>query len=281
MLLGVQVSIAKDISEAPQRAALLGCSTMQMFSRNPSRWRRSFIGSSEAEEFKQQHRKFKIKPLFIHLPYTLNLASPDERLYRDSIEACIEDILEAHSLGADYVVTHMGSHKQTSLEQGIQRFTAALNMILERTQDTRLDILLENTAGSGSWLGAQFWQHRAIIQGLKYKKCIGICFDTAHAFLAGYDLISAEGLEAFLDEIQKEVGLERLKLIHLNDAKDALGSRRDRHADIGKGKIGLQALARIINHPKLKDLPFILETPRKTDEDDIRNLETVRSLRQN
>jgi len=279
MLLGVQVSTEGKIYEALERAHQLGCNTMQIFSRNPQRWRDNFLDTKDIEEFKRREDKLKIKPLFIHIPYLINLASPNPRLYEASIEAYIEDLLEAHALKADYIVTHMGSHKKTSEEAGIKRLIDALNIIIEKTKNIRVGILLENTSGSGSWLGYTFSHQKKIIQGIKHKERIGLCFDTAHAYLAGYDIATKEGLQSTLEEIDKLVGLRLLKLIHLNDAKGLLGCRHDRHEHIGGGSIGLQGIKRIINHPKLRNIPFILETPKKTEQDDIMNLKVVIKLR--
>jgi deoxyribonuclease-4 len=279
MLLGVQVSTEGKIYEAFVRAHKLGCNTMQIFSRNPQRWRENFLSPKEIEEFNHRRDRCNIKPLFIHIPYLINLASPNPRLYEGSIEAYIEDILEAQTLKADYIVTHMGSHKETSEEAGIKRLIEALNRILEKTENTKVGILLENTAGSGSWLGYKFIHQREIIRGLNHKERVGLCFDTAHAYLAGYDIATKEGLESTLDEIEELVGIDYIKLIHLNDAKGKLGSRHDRHEYIGKGMIGLEGMKRIINHPRLRNLPFILETPKDNENADKINLRTVRNLR--
>jgi len=282
MLLGVHVSAQGKIYEALERAHKLGCNTMQIFARNPQRWRADFLEPQDIEEFKLKSQEFKIRPIFIHIPYLINLASPNPRLYDASIEAYIEDILEASVLGADYIVTHMGSHKETSEAAGIKRLIDALNTITERIKSIRnIGILLENTTGSGSWLGYKFIHQKEILQGLQQKKRFGLCFDTAHAYLAGYDISTKEGLAQTLDEIDKTVGLELIKLIHLNDARDKLGSRYDRHEHIGKGKIGIEGMRRIINHPRLKDIPFILETPKDSDIADTVNLETVRGLKKN
>jgi len=281
MLLGVQVSIEGKIYEALNRAGELGCNTMQIFSRNPQRWRDNFLEPEEIKEFNQRKEKFAIKPIFIHIPYLINLASPNPRLYKASIAAYIEDIQEAHTLKADYIVTHMGSHKETSEVAGIMRLARALNKILEKTINTRVGILLENTAGSGSWLGYKFSHQKKILQGLNQKERVGLCFDTAHAYLAGYDIATEEGLKKTLDEIDRLVGIDLIKLIHLNDAKDKLGSHRDKHEHIGRGSIGLEGIKRIINHPRLRNIPFILETPKKTVQDDLMNLNTVRRLRRN
>jgi len=279
MLLGVHVSSEGKIYDALTRAESLGCNIMQIFSRNPQRWRENFLERVDIEEFKRRKEKSRIKLFFIHIPYLINLASPNPKLYGFSIEAYIEDILEAHTLGADYIVTHMGSHKATTEEAGIKRLIDALNSITEKTKNTSVGILLENTAGSGSWLGYNFAHHKTIIQGLAQKERIGLCLDTAHAYLAGYDISTKDGLETLLGEIDEMVGLKMLKLVHLNDARDKLGSHHDRHEHIGQGKIGLAGMKRIINHPKLKNLPFILETPKNSVDADKTNLETVRILR--
>jgi len=280
MLLGMQVSTEGKIYHALQRAQELDCNTMQIFSRNPQRWREDFLDVGDLEEFLRLEDKFKIRPLFIHIPYLINLASPEPRLYKASIDAYIEDILEAQIIGADYIVTHMGSHKETSEDAGLKRLTEALNIIIDKTKSSEVGILLENTSGSGSWLGYKFMHQKKIIQGLKNKERVGLCLDTAHAYLAGYDISSKAGLEGMLDEIEDTVGIKLIKMVHLNDALGTLGSKHDRHDHIGKGSIGLEGMKRIINHPKLRNLPFILETPKKTAGDDTMNLKTVRKLRQ-
>jgi len=279
MLLGVHVSTEGKIFDAVERAHKLGCNTMQIFSRNPQRWREKNLAPQDIEEFKQRRAKFKIKPLFIHIPYLLNLASPNPRLYEVSIRAFIEDIQEAGMLEADFIVTHMGSHKDTSEEEGLNRLSEALNRILENTKNSSVSLLLENTAGSGSWLGYNFTHQQRIIQAIKDKERIGLCLDTAHAFLAGYNIATKAGLEEALSQIDKLAGIDLIKLIHLNDAAGKLNSHHDRHEHIGKGFIGLAGMKRIINHPKLRNKPFILETPKRTDRDDAMNLKTVRSLR--
>lgn len=279
MLLGIHVHKDGRIYEALDNAKALGCNTMQIFSRNPQRWREDYIVPEDIKEFKLRQEKYKIKPVFIHIPYLINLASPNPKLYQGSIEAYIEDILEAHTMGVDYIVTHMGSHKNTSENEGLKRLIAALNTILDKTKNTKVGILLENTAGSGSWLGYKFAHQKQIIEGLRHNQRVGLCLDTAHAYLAGYDISSDYGLSITLDEIDGLLGLDTIKLIHLNDAKGKLGSRHDRHDHIGKGGIGLEGMKRIINHPRLKNIPFILETPKDSEEADRKNLEIVRKLR--
>jgi len=279
MLLGVHISGQARLYENLDSARGLGCNTMQIFSRSPQRWREHYIDPGDIVEFSRRKKEYKISPVFIHVPYLINLASPQEGLYQASIEAYIEDILEAHLLEADYIVTHMGSHKETSEESGLKRLTEALDIIIDRTRDTKVGILLENTSGSGSWLGYKFVHQKAILGALKKKDRVGLCFDTAHAYAAGYDIATAEGLKKTLQEIDTLVGLESIKLVHLNDSQAGLNSRHDRHQDIGKGEIGIEGMRRIINHPALRSLPFILETPKKTEGQDKMNLDTVRKLR--
>jgi len=267
------------VYEAVERAHKLGCNTMQIFSRNPQQWRKDFLDPADAREFVRLRKDFRISPLFVHVSYLINLASPNKRLYEGSIEAYIEDILEANMLEADYIVTHMGSHKETSEEAGIERLIEALNRILDKTRNTRVGILLENTAGSGSWLGYKFEHQKQILGGIKHKERVGLCLDTAHAYVAGYDVSKKSGLEALLDEIDSLVGLKLVKLVHLNDTKAKLGSHHDIHFHIGKGNIGSGGMKFIVNHPRLRDCAFILETPKDTLTADKKNLAAVRKLR--
>jgi len=278
MRLGVHISGVNRLSQAFGVAAKLGCNTMQIFSRNPQRWRQSSLSAEEIAEFRSQQKKYKISPVFIHIPYLINLASPDIKLYKASIAAYIEDILEASALGADYIVTHMGSHKQTSEEEGLKRLIEALNTIIEKTQEAKVGILLENTAGSGSWLGYKFIHQKTVLEAIKQKERVALCLDTAHAYLAGYDLATKEGLKNTLEEIENLVGLDQIKLIHLNDARGTLGCHHDRHDHIGKGSIGKEGMKRIVTSPKLKKCAFILETPKDSETADKINLATVRKF---
>ncbi len=281
MILGVHVSGAGKIYQSLDIAKGLGCETMQIFSRSPQSWRKGAqLALEDIQQFKLRRKKFKINPVFIHISYLINLASPDHRLYNGSIQAYIEDIQEAERLGADFIVTHMGSHKETSEDAGIKRLIEALNRILEKTEGSKVGILLENTSGSGSWLGYRFYHQHKILKGLKDKlrPRVGLCLDTAHAYLAGYDLANKTGLDKMITEIQEMVGIQLVKLIHLNDAAGELGCHLDRHDHIGKGHIGLSGMKRIINHPKLKNIPMILETPKSTLTSDQENLALVRKL---
>jgi len=279
MILGAHVSAAGKIYQSLDIAHNLGCDTMQIFSRSPQAWRNgSQIAPEDIQEFILRRKKYKINPVFIHISYLINLASPDVRLYHGSIQAYLQDMQEAEKLGANYIVTHMGSHKETSEDAGIKRLIAALNIILEKTKGSKVGILLENTSGSGSWLGYRFYHQQKIIKGIQEKSRVGLCLDTAHAYLAGYNLATKEGLDRMVDEIEQMVGTKLIKLIHLNDAAGELGCHHDRHDHIGQGQIGLAGMKRIINYPKFKNIPMVLETPKSTQDSDQENLALVRKL---
>ncbi|MBD3264123.1 MAG: deoxyribonuclease IV [Candidatus Omnitrophica bacterium] len=276
--LGVHVSIAGSIHKSVGRAAGLGCTTMQIFLRNPRQWRKRKLNGEEIEIFRESMDREKIKPLVVHIPYISNLASNKRRFYKITIREFITDLKEADKLGAHFFVAHMGSFRGGTEILGLLRVANALNRILESTEKVKTSILIENTSGSGKWLGYNFSHFRFVLERLKQADRIGICLDTAHAWAAGYKIDTKSGVDNLLSDIDKKVGIKKLKIIHLNDTLIGLGKKVDRHADIGKGSIGKKGLGAIVNHPVLRNLPFILETPKTNEEDDIRNLNMVRSL---
>lgn len=279
--IGCHISIAGGVDNSVARAGKLGCNTMQIFSKNASTWREKILKKDEVESFKELLKNSNINPVFIHASYLINLASPSDDLYFKSINAFLEEMKRADLLLTEpYLITHPGAHTRAGEEYGIQRIIRALNIILDKSADLGLKtmILLEDTAGSGTHLGYTFYQLKRMMEGAKDRKRIGICFDTCHAFAAGYDLSHQEGIEQTLGEIDKYLGLEQLKAIHLNDSKFPLGSRKDRHMHIGKGYIGLEAFKMLVNHQYLKDLPFILETPKYDEKDDLNNINLVKTL---
>jgi deoxyribonuclease-4 len=279
--IGCHVSIAGGIDNSVVRAGELGCNTMQIFSKNASTWREKILKKDEVESFRGNLKNSNINPVFIHTSYLINLASPSDELYFKSINAFLEEMKRADLLLPDpYLIIHPGAHTGAGEEYGIQRIIRALNIILEKSADLNLKtmILLEDTAGSGTHLGYTFYQLKRMIEGAKDRKRIGICFDTCHAFAAGYDLSHREGIEQTLEELEKYIGLGKLKVAHLNDSKFPLGSRKDRHMHIGKGYIGLEGFKVLVNHKYLKDLPFVLETPKHDEKDDLKNINLVKSL---
>jgi deoxyribonuclease-4 len=275
--IGVHVSIAGSIWESLERAKALGCNTMQIFSRNPRGWNVAKLAAPDLKEFSLLKAKYDIRPVAIHIPYIINLATPDDVLYKKSIDAYIEDVKRADQLGAEYFVTHLGSHVGSGEDNGIKRFASALNEIMKKARPKTM-ILLENTAGSGNSIGSKFEHLKRIIDSLDDASRVGVCLDTAHTFEAGYDIRTKAGLDKTLKDFDKLVGLDRIKVVHFNDSLSPFGSHVDRHQHIGKGKIGLEALGRVINHPALKNAAFIMETPKESDKDDIRNLKIAKKL---
>ncbi|MDD5014460.1 MAG: deoxyribonuclease IV [Atribacterota bacterium] len=283
MKIGCHISISGGIDNAVKRAEKLGCSTMQIFSKNASTWREKMLKKDEVESFKENLKNSNINPVFIHTSYLINLASSSDELYFKSINAFLEEMKRADILLTEpYLITHPGAHTGAGEECGIQRIIRALNIILEKSVDLNLKtiILLEDTAGSGTHLGYTFGQLKKMMEGMKDRKRIGMCFDTCHAFAAGYDLSHQKGIEQTLEEIDKYLGLEQLKVVHLNDSKFPLGLRKDRHMHIGKGYIGLEGFRVLVNHKYLKDLPFILETPKYDEKDDLNNINLVKTLQE-
>jgi deoxyribonuclease-4 len=256
---------------------------MQIFSKNAATWQEKILDQEEVKRFKGnlKNSSMNINPVFIHTSYLINLASPSDELYLKSINSFMEEMKRADILlTKPYLITHPGAHIGAGEEYGIQRVIKALNIILEKSADLNLKtmILLENTAGSGTHLGYTLGQLKRMIEGAKDRKRIGICFDTCHAFAAGYDLSNREGVEKTIGNLDKNLGLERLKVIHTNDSKYPLGSQKDRHMHIGEGYIGLEGFKIIVNHKYLKSLPFILETPKFGPGDDMKNINLVKSL---
>lgn len=275
---GLQVSSAGKIYYAIDRAVQLGCDTMQIFSRNPRKFRKGALTKQDISIFRDKIKDTEISPLVVHSPYTLNLATCKNFLHWITTKEFILDMMELDRMGVDYFVTHAGCYKGATEEEGLKRVIRVLKKVLRKTKGTKVRILIENTAGSGTWLGAKFSHFRRILEALDFSDRIGVCLDTAHAWCAGYPLNTKEGLNDLLGEIDREAGIGRLCLIHLNDTRDELGSRKDRHAHLGEGRIGEEGISLLINHPLLRDIPFILETPKDSEEDDVRNINTVRRL---
>lgn len=277
MHFGFHISIAGGFSKVVHRAKGKRCQTIQLFSRNPRGWKYGPLDEAEVAKFKTDILASGIKPVFIHMPYLPNLAAPAPELYQRSINSLCEDLKRAEILGAPFLITHVGSRGEMNEEEALGRVAQAINVAFEQV-DNQVTLLLENTAGQGLEIGYRFYQIAKIISEVGEKERVGVCLDTAHAFEAGYELSTSKGLEATLDEFDQAIGLGRLYLLHLNDSKTPLGSRSDRHWHIGEGHIGLKGFELIVNHPYLHHLPGIMETPRKDESDDLRNMETIRGV---
>ena len=278
MRLGVHVSIAGGLLEALERANRLSCGTIQIFSRSPRGGPAPALPPDDLARFRQRVREADYVPLVVHAPYILNLAAPDASVYQRSLALYREEYRRCLQIGARYLVTHVGSHRGEGEAAGITRVAAAVDKTLAGAPEGVM-VLLENTAGSGQGLGYSFEQLAAMREQMTERKRVGICLDTAHLFASGYAIHTADGLEDTVAKCDAVLGLSHVKLIHLNESKVAFNSRVDRHWHIGEGHIGREAMERIVNQPRLRDLPWILETPKDSDDDDLRNLATVRALR--
>jgi len=277
MRFGFHISIAGGFSKVIERARKRGCETIQLFSRNPRGWAYGPLDPQEVNRFREEFSRAAISPLFVHMPYLPNLASKDRSLLGKSLDALQADLERASSLGAPYLIIHVGHRVHVSEDEAIGRIAAGINEAFGNVNNSVI-LLLENTAGQGTEVGHRFFQLRRIIQGVDEERRMGVCLDTAHAFAAGYDLSTLAGLEKTLEEFQEQVGLERLHLVHLNDTRSPLGGHVDRHWHIGEGNIGLGGFKNIVNHPLLVHLPGIMETPRKDDVEDLRNMKVIRGL---
>jgi deoxyribonuclease-4 len=260
-----------------ERANATDCETIQLFSRNPRAWRLTPLEEGEVHAFQRDIAAAGIFPIFIHMPYLPNLATSDPRLRWKSHQALCEEMMRAQTLGAQFVIAHIGSAKGVSRRRALKNVANSVNEALGRANN-EVRLLLENTAGMGSEVGARFEEIAEIIERVEQKGKTGICLDTAHAYQAGYDLSSREGFAMTLRRLDEYLGLDRVFLLHLNDSKSSFGSKVDRHWHVGKGCIGIDGFRRIILHPKLGRLPAIMETPRTGIRDDLSNMRRVRKL---
>ena len=277
MRFGFHISIAGGFSKVVERAKVRGCETIQFFSRNPRGWRYDPLNKKEVEDFRSSVKSSDLFPIFLHLPYLPNIASRESKFYDRSIDSIVEDLKRAEEVGAQYLIIHIGHRLESSEDQAVDAVSHGMDQAFERVKNAVI-LLLENTAGQGTEIGYNFEQLRRIIDGVHEKERVGICLDTAHSFEAGYDLSGKDGIERTLESFDRTIGLKRLHLLHLNDSKTPLGSRKDRHWHIGEGYVGREGFRSLINHPQLKGLPGIMETPRKDTVEDLKNMKMIRSL---
>lgn len=277
MRFGSHVSTAGKLYEAVDRAAAIGCQAMQIFSNNPRTWRPDNWSDDDVAEFNRRREAADIQPLALHLPYLVNLASPNDRVFTESV-ACLKAAFgTAGRLRADFLVVHTGSHLGSGRGEGLARIRRGLAEVLGvDSGDTKL--LLENTSGSGHNLGAHLSDIAEIVHSCYDDPRLGLCLDLCHAYAAGYDLASAIGLKGFADELERTLTRGRLLLVHANDSKGELGSRLDRHEHIGKGHIGVDGFRRILHHDVFRELTFIIETPKHETGEDAGNLAVLREL---
>jgi deoxyribonuclease IV len=277
MRFGFHISIAGGFSKVVERAQVRGCETIQFFSRNPRGWKYSPLNRKEVKEFRSSIQSSALFPVFLHMPYLPNIASFKSKFYKRSIHSIVTDLRRAEHLGAQYLIIHIGHRMESSEDQAVEAVSQGINQAFQTVRNS-VTLLMENTAGQGTEIGYNFDQIKKIIEGVEENEKLGVCLDTAHTFEAGYDLSNKDGLEGMLEKFDQTVGLKRLRLLHLNDSKTPLGSRKDRHWHIGDGYIGLQGFRILVNHPLLNHLPGIMETPRKDTVEDLKNMKVIRSL---
>lgn len=257
LTIGTHMSIAGGIAQSAKNVVLMEANTMQIFSRNPRGSGYKTYSQQEIEAFQKIRTENQFGPLLAHAPYTMNLASAKPEVYEFACMVIREDIARMDALGMEAIVFHPGSHTGIGTEKGIHNIIAGLDQAI--TGEEAIMVLLETMSGKGTEIGASFEELKAIRDGVKHPERIGICLDTCHIFAAGYDIV--HDLDGVLSEFDRVLGLELLRAIHFNDSMMPFASRKDRHATIGDGEIGLEALLRVMRHPALKDLPFYLETP--------------------
>jgi deoxyribonuclease-4 len=277
--LGAHMSIAGGHERAIERASEFDMTACQIFTKNANQWNAKPIDPAAAERFRARWGESGVRDLVAHDSYLINLASPDDALREKSRLAFRDELDRCELLGVPSLVTHPGGHMGDGVEAGIARVADAINRIHAERPAGTTTTLLETTAGQGTALGRTFEELAEIIALVDDGTRVAVCFDTCHAFAAGYDLRDASAYAATMDAFAATVGLDRIRAFHLNDSKKGLGSRVDRHAAIGEGELGLDAFSFLLNDPRFAGLPGILETPKGDDgEEDRRNLSTLRGL---
>jgi deoxyribonuclease-4 len=273
---GVHVSIAGSLDLAVDRAKETGCDVFQMFSRNPRGWGYKPLSDHDCDTYQEKIQAAGIIPVD-HMPYLPNLASPKADIYEKSVAALTAELDRCGRLGIPYLVTHLGHHLGDGIAGGRARVISAINTALGES-DTTVMLLLENTAGEKNSVGSSFEHIRGIMDGIENHTRTGVCFDTCHAFAAGYELRTEKGLADTLSQFEDHIGIRNLKIIHLNDSKGDRGSGLDRHEHIGMGFIGENGFRNLLCHPVLSALPLICETPVDERRDNGGNIAKVREL---
>jgi deoxyribonuclease-4 len=273
--LGVHTSIAGGIDLSILRAKELGCNTLQIFSHNPRTWKKPEFSEEVVNRFREYRKLYDMNPLYIHTSYLINIASTNKQIRELSLKMLIWELDTADMLGADYLILHPGSSSGDSLKG--KRLAIDTLKKLRDMKSWNVKLLLENTAGERGDISAtieDLWELAESCWGLSG----GLCIDTCHAFQAGYDIRKDKDIEKFVENIIKVSGFDAIKLIHLNDSKKDFNSKVDRHEHIGLGKIGLTGFKSLLNHSALREIPIILETPKRSERDDLINLRKVKRL---
>jgi len=273
------MSISGGVDTAFDRGAQIGCDAMQIFTKNNNQWRAAPLKEEVVERYHRRQAEPGLTPVVAHASYLLNLATPDDELWRKSIDALLVELERCEVLDIPYLIIHPGSHMESGEEAGIARIAEALNVTHERLPDAQVKITLETTAGQGTNLGYRFEQLAAMIEGTEARDRLTVCYDTCHTLAAGYDFRTPDGYAEVFKQFDDIIGLDRLTVFHFNDSKKDMGSRRDRHAHIGEGEVGLGGFRYILNDPRFQEIPMLLETPKSKDmHEDVENLARLRDL---
>jgi deoxyribonuclease-4 len=279
MKFGAHMSISGGLHKAFGHGEKAGCEALQIFSKNQQQWRAKPLTEADIATFKAEHQRCGAWPLVVHDSYLINLATPGEELWEKSIAAFGEELERCAALGIPYLVTHPGAHTGSGEDAGLRREADALNRLFKEGVGGDVLVLLETTAGQGTCLGYRFEHLVRLIELVEHQERLGVCVDTCHILAAGYDIRTPEAYTATFAEFDRLVGLDRIKVFHVNDSQKSLGSRVDRHTHIGEGEIGIEGFRALVNDARFVDLPMILETPKGEDlAEDIANLAQLRGL---
>ena len=279
VLLGAHMSISGGVHTAHERGMSIGCTTIQLFTKNNTRWSGKPLSEEDIENYKRIERKSRIHPVVAHSSYLINLCAKDPLILKKSRRAYRDELDRCERLDIPYFVFHPGAHMGRGEQEGVVRIVESLNLLHEETPDYHVKSVLELTAGQGTSVGYRFEHLRKIIDVVETKERMGVCVDTCHLLAAGYDITTETGYEKTFDEFESIIGLKRLVVFHLNDSRRELGSHVDRHQHIGKGKIGDLGFRLLMNDPRFVAIPKILETPKSEDmHEDVMNLKRLRSF---
>lgn len=260
-LIGAHMPTTGGLYKAITSGHEIGCTAVQLFTASPRQWRARPLSEEDITAFARAREETGIHTVISHDSYLINLAAPNEDILQRSREAFLDELQRAEALGIPWVVTHMGAYLDSSEEDGLRVLGESVRLLLQQTEGMKAGIALETTAGQGTNLGYRFEHLARIIEMAGGSERVGVCFDTCHVFVAGYDIRTPEAISATLDEFDRVIGLDRLKVIHVNDAKKPLGSRVDRHEHIGDGELGKETFRILLQEPRLTHIPVILETP--------------------
>ncbi len=280
MNLGAHISIAGGVHIALQRGKSIDCNAVQLFVKSSNQWRAKKLTTEEIDLFHEESESFAPGFIIAHTSYLINIASPDPDLLKKSADSLLVELQRCAILDIPYLVLHPGSHRGAGVEQGISTIAETINRLYGKTACGGTSILLEITAGAGNTIGSRFEELAGIIDLIEDKSRAGICYDTCHAFTAGYDIRTKKTYNATFKSLDETVGLDYLKAFHLNDSMKEFGSHKDRHTHIGQGEIGIDAFSYLMRDKRFQDRAMVLETPKGPDlKEDIENLALLRSLR--